>query len=128
MLDAVADGEQALLWGGRGAASQLFRAVWGLGCACWSVQGRVGGAKGAVFGGAGGPSATVSLRPFRTPPLRSRHQSPHAVCSCARFRRLISAAGSIPHGTAKSFFGGGRVGGVVLSHPMQRSARLLVPS
>ena len=52
---------------------------------------------------AGGASATVSLRPSRTPPLRSGRQSPHAGWGCARFCWLISAAQGVPFGLTKSF-------------------------
>ena len=48
----------------------------------------------------------VRSAPFLRPAFCSRHQSPRAVCSCARFQRLNSAAWAILNRTTKSFFGG----------------------
>ena len=90
--------------GGRGAGRRLFRAVWGLAGWCWSVWVCGARAKGAEFGGGCGASATVRSLAFCSSPLRSRRQSPHAVCSCARFWWLISATQGDPFGMTDRFW------------------------
>jgi hypothetical protein len=70
-----------------------------------------GVAKGVVFGGGCGASATVRSLLLCTLPLGSGRQSPHAVWGCARFCGLISAAQGVPFGLTKSFLPCRRCGG-----------------
>ena len=109
------------MWGGRGGGWRLFSAACGLLHACWSVRGCGANAKGAEFGGAGGASATVRSLAFCASAFCSRHQSPHAVSSCARFWWLISAAQGVPFGMTKRFLPCRRCGGWP---PNQHSALL----
>eukprot|EP01043_Picozoa_sp_COSAG02_P063366 COSAG02_NODE_8962_length_2380_cov_40.535292_1_plen_185_part_00 len=97
--------------GGRGAGRRLFWGVWDLSGWCWSVWGCGTRAKGAEFGGAGGPSATVRSLAFHAPAFCSGRQSPRAGWGCARICGLISAAQGGLFGLTKRFWLCRRSGG-----------------